>query len=378
MDLARTHASLSAEILQDFAELMDSGAFVNGPAVARFEEAFAAETGVARCVGMSSGLDALRIALIAGGPRARRRGDRPGDDVRRDARGRDAGRRRPGRRRHPGGRLQPRPGRRGCGGRPDRTRFVLPVHLYGQLADMRRLGSLGLPLIEDACQAPGAVRDGLRAGTGGLAAAFSFYPAKNLGAMGDAGALVTDERRARRPRRARCASTGSGGSTSTRRRDSPRGSTRFRRSSCSASCRCSSAGTTSGGRSRRLYLEALEGVGDLRLPPVPAGSEPVWHLFVVRTADPDVLAAHLAERGVQTGPPLSAPGSPHRGVRVPRYWPRARSPSPKPSRRECLSLPIFPGMREDERRARGRGGQGVLRPWLTHRPTTPRSARSST
>ena len=73
-----------------------------------------------------------------------------------------------------------------------RTRFVLPVHLYGQLADMRRLGSLGLPLIEDACQAPGAVRDGLRAGTGGLAAAFSFYPSKNLGAMGDAGALVTD------------------------------------------------------------------------------------------------------------------------------------------------------------------------------------------
>ena len=78
-----------------------------------------------------------------------------------------------------------------------RSRFLLPVHLYGQLADMGMLGALaerhGLKILEDACQAHGAERDGVRAGTGGLAAGFSFYPGKDLGAMGDAGALVTDD-----------------------------------------------------------------------------------------------------------------------------------------------------------------------------------------
>ena len=78
-----------------------------------------------------------------------------------------------------------------------RTRFLLPVHLYGQMADMRRVRRLAaaydLTIVEDACQAHGAQRDGIRAGSGGQAAAFSFYPGKNLGAMGDAGALVTDD-----------------------------------------------------------------------------------------------------------------------------------------------------------------------------------------
>ena len=82
-----------------------------------------------------------------------------------------------------------------------RTRFLLPVHLYGQLADMQALKAIGtahdLAVLEDACQAHGAERDGMRAGAGGLAAAFSFYPGKNLGAFGDAGAVVTDDDRAR-------------------------------------------------------------------------------------------------------------------------------------------------------------------------------------
>ena len=81
--------------------------------------------------------------------------------------------------------------------RSRRTRFLMPVHLYGQLADMRRLKSVAagrsVAILEDSCQAHGATRDGIRAGQGGLAGAFSFYPAKNLGAMGDAGALVTDD-----------------------------------------------------------------------------------------------------------------------------------------------------------------------------------------
>ena len=115
MDLARTHASLSAEILQDFAELMETGAFVRGPAVARFEEALAAETGVARCVGMSSGLDALRIALIAAGLERGEEVIVPAMTFVATLEAVTQAGGTPGRRRHPGGRLQPRPRCRGCG-----------------------------------------------------------------------------------------------------------------------------------------------------------------------------------------------------------------------------------------------------------------------
>ena len=144
MDLARGHASLSTEILRDVAELMETGAFVNGPAVTRFEEAFAADTGVARCVGIASGLDALRLALIAAGLE---RGEEVivpamtfvatleavtqagGVPVVADIHESDLN-------------LDPDAAAAATTGR---TRFVLPVHLYGQLADMRRpRRSLGL------------------------------------------------------------------------------------------------------------------------------------------------------------------------------------------------------------------------------------------
>ena len=124
------------DLLEDFSELIETGAFVNGPAVARFEEAFAAETGVARCVGMSSGLDALRIALIAAGLEHGEEVIVPAMTFVATLEAVTQAGGIPGRRRYPGGRSQPRPGRRGAAA-TGRTRFVLPVHLYGQLADMR-------------------------------------------------------------------------------------------------------------------------------------------------------------------------------------------------------------------------------------------------
>ena len=171
-----------------------------------------------------------------------------------------------------------------------RTRALLPVHLYGQLADLRALSALaerhGLAVVEDACQAHGARRDGRAAGATGLAGAFSFYPAKNLGAMGDAGALVTSD--AELAARARCSgSTGRRASIATRPRAGRRGWTRSRRSSCCASCRCSTGGTSSAARrppSTPRLSPALATCGRRRSP---AGSEPVWHLYVVRTATPE-------------------------------------------------------------------------------------------
>ena len=187
---------IRAEFLEAVAGLLDSGAFVNGPAVGSFEHAFASYCQTADAVGVASGLDALRLALLAGGIE-------PGDEVIVPAQTFVAT-------------LE---AVTQAGGTPvpaeissldynldseaaeaavtPRTRFLLPVHLYGQMADMQSLRSLAdraqLAIVEDACQAHGAERDGLRAGAAGLAGAFSFYPAKNLGAMGDAGALTTDD-----------------------------------------------------------------------------------------------------------------------------------------------------------------------------------------
>jgi dTDP-4-amino-4,6-dideoxygalactose transaminase len=211
---------------------------------------------------------------------------------------------------------------------------------------MGRLKSLGLPLIEDACQAPSAVRDGRRAGTGGLAAAFSFYPAKNLGAMGDAGALVTgsDEiadralalREHGQRRKYEHETEGF-----TARLDTLQAVVLLRKLPLLHRWNDERRGIAN------RYLEALEGVGDLRLPPVPADSEPVWHLFVIRTKDPDALAAHLSERGVQSGRHYPQPvhlteAYAHLGL------PEGSFPVAEALARECLSLPIFPGMRHDE------------------------------
>ena len=345
MDLARAHVSLSTEILSDFAELIDQGAFVNGPAVTRFEEAFAADAGVARCVGIASGLDALRIALIAAGLQ-------PGEEVIvpamtfvatleavtqaggvpvvADIHEDDLT-------------LDPDAAAAATSGR---TRFALPVHLYGQLADMTRLASVGLPLIEDACQAPGAVRDGRQAGAEGLAAAFSFYPAKNLGAMGDAGALVTNDgeladralalREHGQRRKYEHEREGF-----TARLDTVQAVVLLRKLPLLE--RWNDERRSIAGR----YLEALAHVGDLRLPPVPAGSDPVWHLFVIRTRDPELLAAHLAEHGVQSGRHYPQPVH-LTGAYAYLGLSEGSFPVAEALARECLSLPIFPGMRDDE------------------------------
>src|SRR5580765_2291817 len=195
-DLGPSSAVFRDGLLEDVAGLLDSGAFTNGPAVRELEEAFARYVGVDNCVGLASGLDALRLALLAGGLE---RGDEVvvpaatfaatfeavtqagGVPVVADVREDDYC-------------LDPDAAADAIS---PRTRFLLPGHLYGQMADLRALTRVAsrhaARIVEDACQAHGAERDGSAAGTVGAAAAFSFYPAKNLGAIGDAGALVTND-----------------------------------------------------------------------------------------------------------------------------------------------------------------------------------------
>ncbi len=232
----------------------------------------------------------------------------------------------------------------------DRTAALMPVHLYGQLADVEAIGALarehGLPIIEDACQAHGASRDGVRAGTMGVAAGFSFYPGKNLGAMGDAGAVVTDDAelhgriRALREhgQREKYHHALSG---YTARLDTLQAIVLLRK-----------LPHLDGWNDERRavaasYTRELDGVGDLRLPHVPAGSEPVWHLYVVRTESPTGLGEHLASRGVGTGRHYPEPIHLSEAYRSLGY---ARGDFPVTERiaESVLSLPIFPGMTGEE------------------------------
>jgi dTDP-3-amino-3,4,6-trideoxy-alpha-D-glucose transaminase len=345
LDLAPSHQGLAALLLDDIAALIESGAFTNGPHVAEFERAFAAYCRSPYCVGVGSGLDALRLALLAGGIE---RGDAVvvpantfvatfeavtqagGVPVPADVSESDYN-------------VDPDAAEAAIG---PRTRFLMPVHLYGQLADMRALRALaehrGLQIVEDACQAHGATRDGVGAGELSEAAAFSFYPGKNLGAMGDAGALVTgSEALAERVRALR-----EHGQRAKYRHDEIGYTARLDSLQALVLLRKLPQLDAWNEQRRRIagrYSEALAGIGDLVLPPVAPASDPVWHLYVVRTADPESVAAFLRERGVATGrhypePPHLSPAYADLG------YVRGDFPVAERLATEVLSLPVFPGM----------------------------------
>ena len=340
---------LKEDMLAELSEVIDSGRFINGPQVSEFEASFATYCQTALCVGVASGLDALRLALIAAGLE---RGDEVivpaqtfiatleavtqagGLPVVVDVTDTDYN-------------IDPQAAEAAV---TARTRFVLPVHLYGQMADMRALALMatakGISLLEDACQAHGAERDGLRAGAESLAGAFSFYPAKNLGAMGDAGALVTDDAAlAHRVRALR-----EHGQTE-KYRHVTAGFTARMDTFQAIVLKHKLPHLDSWNDSRRVaaryYDEALAGVGDLRLPPVPARSDPVWHLYVIRTEDPGGLACFLEERGVATG--RHYPEPPHLSEAYADLGYQAGAfPVAEAISREGLSLPIFPGIPEEQ------------------------------
>ena len=194
LDLVAHHAPLRGDISRVIEEVIDAGAFAGGPFVSRFETAFARYCGVDHCVGVSSGSDALWLTLLA-------LGIGPGDEVITV----------------PMTFIATAEAISRTGARPKfmdidpvtytmdpagleravtpRTKAIVPVHLFGQMADMDPILDFarerGLPVVEDAAQAHGAEYRGRRAGSLGEAGCFSFYPGKNLGALGEAGAVVT-------------------------------------------------------------------------------------------------------------------------------------------------------------------------------------------
>jgi len=333
------------QTLERIGRTIDRGDFANGEAVAEFEQRFADYCGLRHCVGVSSGLDALRVSLLASGIAA-------GDGV-----------------------IVPASTFAAtfeaviqAGGSPivvdigdgdynidvDQTEsaaaagatHILPVHLYGQMADMQQLSRIadahGLAIVEDACQAHGASRDGVRVGSAARATAFSFYPAKNLGAMGDAGALVTDDAELAAHARA----LREHGETGKYHHEYVGYTARLDTIQAIVLLEKLPLLDEWNGQRREaasFYEQSLSEIEGLRLPPVPDGSEPVWHLYVVRAPQPDLLAAFLAERGIQTArhypqPPHLAPAYRTLGF-APGDFPIAEALA-----REALSLPLYPGI----------------------------------
>jgi dTDP-4-amino-4,6-dideoxygalactose transaminase len=303
LDLGATYRELQGELDGAFHRVMQSGWYVLGREVAAFEEEFAAYCGTNYCVGVANGLEALFLALIAWGI-----GD--GDEVIVPSNTYIATWLAVT---HTGARpvpVEPRPDT--CNMDPDRieaaitgrTKAIVPVHLYGQPAEMSAINKIadmhGLHVLEDAAQGHGASWNGTRTGALGYAAAFSFYPGKNLGAYGDGGAITTnDEGFARHLRELR--NYGSSIKYFNRvpgfnsRLDELQAAllrVRLRRLDCWNDRRAEIAD---------WYRNNLaEYVPGLMLPSVAVGALPGWHLFVVQATERGILQNRLSAAGIET------------------------------------------------------------------------------
>jgi dTDP-4-amino-4,6-dideoxygalactose transaminase len=232
----------------------------------------------------------------------------------------------------------------------DGAAAVVPVHLYGLPVDIGPIAGLaaeaGVPVLEDAAQAHGATVTvpgepaPRRAGSLGALAAFSFYPGKNLGAFGDAGAVTTDDedlaaRVARLRDHGRIAKYEHGEIGYSERLDA------LQAAVLGVKLALLEAGNDARRRLARRYSEALEGAGDLVLPSIPAGRSSSWHLYVVRTRRREALLAHCRAAGVQAGVHYPLPLHLQPAFRHLGYAP-GDLPVSEAWAAECLSLPLYP------------------------------------
>ena len=348
LNLQAAYLDLKSEIDEAVARVLASGTYILGSEVAAFEEEFAAYCEARYCIGVGNGLDALSLGLRA-------LGVGPGDEV-----------------------IVPSNtyiatwlAVSQCGAvivpvEPDpatfnldparleaaitpRTKVIVPVHLYGQPADMDPIMEVarkhGVRVLEDAAQAHGARYKGRRVGAHGDLVAWSFYPGKNLGALGDGGAVTTnDPALAERLRLLR--NYGS----SVRYVHEEQGFNSRLDPLQAAVLRVKLKYLDLWNERRkalaRLYIDGL-GHSGLALPYVPDWAEPVWHLFVVRSVQRDALQQALTQRGVTTL--IHYPIPPHRQK---AYAQTGLSGSEFPIAErlasEILSLPIGPHLAQDE------------------------------
>lgn len=344
-DLSREVAELGPELDAAVRAVLARGRFILGDEVAAFEGDFGAYVGAAHAVGCASGTEALALAL-----RALDVG--PGDEVLLPANTcvpTATGIRMTGATPVPVDvlpdtlLLDPDAARRALG---PRTKAIVPVHLYGGPADLAPLVALGPPVVEDCAQAHGARYRGRSVGTWGALACWSFYPSKNLGAYGDAGAVTTgDAALAARVRRLR-----QYGRSSRDRHDEEGLNSRM--DELQAAVLRLKLRRLDGWNARRralaaYYVRALPG---LRTPAVTAGGEAAHHLHPVLVERRDALRAHLAARGVQTLVHYPVPLHLEPCYAGWGFGPGA-FPVAEAAAARVLSLPLFPQLADDEARA---------------------------
>lgn len=343
VDLDLQHRRVAHDVAQGFNRVLEGGTFVLGPEVERFEAAFAAYCEVGHCVGVANGTDAVELALRALGIG---RGDevivpantfvatagavlRAGADlVLADC---DEDHLLTGAAVHEA--------------LSERTRAVVPVHLFGQAAPVEEIRLVlppGVRVVEDAAQAQGARRNGMPVGSLGDAAATSFYPGKNLGAYGDAGAVLTSSRHT---------------ADAVRALRNHGGVLKYEHNVVGVNSRLDAlqavvlnaklahldAWNAERAEAARRYEELLGDIAGVGLPRTISGNEHVWHLFVIRVPRRDDVLGELTRLGIGVGvhyptPVHLLPAFHHLGLRTGSF------PVAERASREILSLPLFPGI----------------------------------
>lgn len=346
-DLKRHHDPLAKELAEAVKRVMSRGWYILGPEVEAFEAEFASYCGVPNCIAVGNGTDALELALLA-------LGIGPGSEVATVA---NAG-------------MYGTTAILRAGAKPlyvdvdeesmtmspealraalsRETAAVIVTHLYGRMAPVGKLCEIAaahnIPLIEDCAQAHGAERAGRKSGTWGTLGCFSFYPTKNLGALGDGGAIVTaDADLAARIRALR-----QYGWTS-RYRSTLAGGRNSRLDEMQAAVLRAKLPHLDGWNARRReiaqrYAEALAGMG-LALPP--AGSDYVAHLYVIRSRQREPLRAALAAAGIGTDVHYPVPDHQQESMRGVSFRPTPL-PVTESYAGEVLTLPCFPEMTDAE------------------------------
>jgi dTDP-3-amino-3,4,6-trideoxy-alpha-D-glucose transaminase len=338
LDVSREVGELRAELDAAFATVLDSGRFVLGEQVAAFERELAAFCGASHAVGVASGTDALTIALQAVGVTRGAEVVVPANTCVPTVAAVEAAGAVPVL-----ADVDPRTWTLDPGAARavvnERTAAIVPVHLYGLCADVDALRELGVPIVEDAAQAHGAELRGRRAGALGDAAAFSFYPTKNLGAVGDAGAVVTgDAGLAAAARELRTYGE-------RERYESVRSGWNSRLDELQAALLRAKLPQLERWNRRRAEIARRYDELDLERQHVPDGFRHAYHLYVVRSPEREQTRRRLAERGVETL--VHYPRAIHQH---PAYAQLAHHGLAESERlaAEVLSLPLNPWLRDDE------------------------------
>jgi dTDP-3-amino-3,4,6-trideoxy-alpha-D-glucose transaminase len=336
-------APLRDRIDAAIAGVLDDGRFILGPNVSAFEEEFASFCGARHAIGVANGTDALTLALQA-------MGVGPGDEVVV-----------PSFTFYASAEAVPPTGARPvfCDIDPDtfcvtpetvkaaitpKTKAVIVVHLFGNLAPVAEIEALGVPVLEDAAQAAGSLGPEGRPGSLGTAATFSFFPSKNLGCFGDGGAITTnDDAVADRARMLRFH-----GSWDKVTYEHVGWNSRLDELQA-AVLRVLLPHLDDWSDGRRAgaahYEEA--GLGDLVALPQPTeGAEPAWHLYVVKTERPDQLAATLGERGVGQKVYYQTPV--HRQPAMASFAGSVELPGTEHAARSHLAIPMSPVLTREQ------------------------------